>query len=66
MGEAVRSRMWQHVEMHRRRSSADLTHRPPSFLVARSLSRARHVLLEQLRIRWVRAAIADVANHITG
>jgi len=56
--------LWQHLELHRRRNGDGPKKRPPSFLVSSSLSRARHVLLESLGIRWVQATIADIAAQL--
>lgn len=55
--------LWQHLELHRRRNHRDLQ-RPPAFLISSSLSRARQVLLESLRIHWVQATIAEVAASV--
>jgi hypothetical protein len=55
--------LWKHLEL-RRRANGDAPARPPSFLIATSLTRARHELLQRLGIRWVRASIADVSARI--
>ena len=54
--------LWQHLELRRRAIGAQA--RPPSFLIATSLSRGRHELLQRLGIRWVPASIADVSARI--
>jgi hypothetical protein len=57
--------LWQHLELQRRRGGGAFD-RPPSFLIARSLTRARQVLLESLQIQWQQSSVADVANQILG
>jgi hypothetical protein len=48
--------LWQHLELRRRRNHRPVP-RPPAFLVASSLSRARQALLETMQIRWIRTTI---------
>jgi hypothetical protein len=55
--------LWQHLELHWRRNGSDHGH-APAFLIATSLTRARHALLERLQIRWVRSTVAEIANEI--
>ncbi|MBA3393071.1 MAG: hypothetical protein H0T89_10525 [Deltaproteobacteria bacterium] len=60
--------LWQHFELHRRRKQlAPLDHppdHPPAFLISSSLTRARRMLLESLRIEWVQSTIAEVADQV--
>jgi hypothetical protein len=58
LDEAV---LWQHVEMRRKHAPP---RRPRSFLVTKSLSRARQTLLENLGIVWVQAEIDEVASRL--
>jgi hypothetical protein len=51
---------WQHLELAR--SGRDMAARPRSLLVTRSLSRARHLLLETLNITWIAATVAEAAE----
>ena len=52
--------LWQHLELQRR----DGHRRPPeqSYLIARSLSRARQLLLEHLGIAWLQTTAEEVAS----
>jgi hypothetical protein len=52
--------LWQHLELHRRGSGRPVPARP-SYLIARTLSRARQLLLENLGLTWLRATVEDVA-----
>jgi hypothetical protein len=57
--------LWQHLELRRRNNhNGTSPRRPPSFLVASSLTRARQALLECLDIHWVPASIAELAGLI--
>jgi hypothetical protein len=51
--------LWQHLELHRRRGGRPVRHR--SYLIARTLSRARRVLLEDLGLVWVPSTLEAVA-----
>jgi hypothetical protein len=55
--------LWQHLEL-RRRANGARRDAPRSFLVSRSLSRARRVLLESLNIQWVQGQIDEVADRL--
>jgi hypothetical protein len=55
--------LWQHLERQRRQDGRAISHRP-GFLIARSLPRARQVLLESLRIEWVQGTIAEVGAAV--
>lgn len=52
--------LWQHVELQRRASRLRAPRRP-SYLVARTLSRARRLLLEDLGLTWLPTTIEAVA-----
>jgi hypothetical protein len=54
--------LWQHLELHRRRGGRRLRHR--SYLIARTLSRARHLLLEDLGLVWVPSTLEVVEAHL--
>ena len=54
--------LWQHVELDRQVTES--TERPHSFLIARSLTRARQVLLSHHRIHWIQATAADIAEEV--
>jgi hypothetical protein len=56
--------LWQHLELRRRANGSSTTDRPPSYLVSSSLTRARHVLLENLGITWVQSTIAEIAETL--
>ena len=53
--------LWQHVELRRRRSG-EKNDAPASYLVARTLSRARQLLLEDLGLRWIEATIEELVD----
>jgi hypothetical protein len=53
--------LWQHVELHRRGSGWPVPARP-SYLIARTLSRARQHLLEHVGLTWVPASVEEVAR----
>jgi hypothetical protein len=63
LDEAV---LWQHVELNRSRTPERRAQRPPAFLVARSLSRARQALLESVGIEWIEGTTAEVAARVFG
>ena len=52
--------LWQHLELHRRGAGRRIPARP-SYLIARTLSRARQLLLEDLGLTWLAATVEDVA-----
>lgn len=54
--------LWQHVEL----DGSTPDHRPHSFIVTPSLSRAREILLEQHHIHWVRGTAAEIAKRVLG
>jgi hypothetical protein len=54
--------LWQHMELDRQVTGS--TDRPHSFLIARSLTRARQVLLSHHRIHWIQATAAEIAEEI--
>jgi hypothetical protein len=56
--------LWQHLELRRRANGSSPANRPPSYLISSSLSRARHVLLENLGITWVKSTIAEIAETL--
>jgi hypothetical protein len=56
--------MWQHLELHRRRSG-DREPRPPSWLITPRLSRARQLLLADLGVRWIATTIEDAAGCLS-
>jgi hypothetical protein len=51
--------LWQQLELHRERGGRGVRHR--SFLIARGLSRARRLLLEDLGLVWVPSTLEAVA-----
>jgi hypothetical protein len=51
--------LWRHVEMHRQRGGD--VRRPPSWLLARSLSRARQLLLHDIGVCWLPLTIEAAA-----
>lgn len=53
--------LWQHLELHRRRGGRALRHR--SYLIARTLSRARRLLLEQLGLVWIPSTMEAVSGR---
>lgn len=57
--------LWKHLELERQ---ANGNRRPThhSFLIAPSLTRARHTLLESHRIHWTRATAAEIAERVLG
>jgi hypothetical protein len=54
--------LWQHLERHRQRVG-DLA-RPPSWLIARTLSRARQLLLQHIGVRWLPITIEAAAAYL--
>lgn len=54
--------LWRHLELLRRQT--DLSARPPSLLVTRTLPRARHILLSNLRIDWLQTTARDAAADL--
>jgi hypothetical protein len=54
--------LWKHLELHKRRGGEPLRHR--SYLIAPSLSRARHLLLEDLGLVWVPSTLEVVGAHL--
>jgi hypothetical protein len=54
--------LWQHLVRLRRRVD-DLT-RPPSWLIARTLSRARQLLLQAIGVRWLPISIEAAAAYL--
>jgi hypothetical protein len=54
--------LWQHVELERQANQH--RRRPHSFLVARSLTRARQLLLASHRIHWIPATAAEIAERV--
>ena len=55
--------LWQHLQL-KQRLLERRTPIHPSFLVTRTLSRARQLLLADLGVRWLRASIAQVARWL--
>jgi hypothetical protein len=53
--------LWQHLELLRRGSGQRVPARP-SYLIARTLSRARRLLLEDLGLTWLAATVEEVAE----
>jgi len=54
--------LWQHVELRRRAERPTTRH--PTFLVARTLTRARQRLLEDLGMVWIRASAEELASSL--
>jgi hypothetical protein len=54
--------LWQHLEDHHQRAGYHA--RPPSWLIAPNLSRARQRLLEDLGVRWLPTTIEVVARYL--
>jgi hypothetical protein len=52
--------LWQHLELQRRHGRGRLARR--SYLIARSLSRARQLLLAQLGVVWLETTIEEVTS----
>jgi hypothetical protein len=58
LGEVV---LWQHLELYRRGSGCRLPAKP-SYLVARTLSRARQLLLKELGVIWLATTIEEISR----
>jgi hypothetical protein len=56
--------LWKHVQLERQRNGD--APRKHSFLVSPSLTRARQVLLESVKIHWIRATAAEFAETVLG
>lgn len=54
---------WQHLQL-RRAHDGDAARRPRSFLVTPRLSRARQLLLEDLRIEWIAGTAEEFADDV--
>jgi hypothetical protein len=55
--------LWQHLELDRQMSGRSSV-RPHSFLIARSLTRARQILLSHHRIHWIEATAREIADEV--
>jgi len=53
--------LWQHLELLRRGSGRRVPARP-SYLIARTLPRARQLLLADLGLTWLAATVEEVAE----
>lgn len=54
--------LWQHLELHKQRGGG--APRQRSYLIARSLSRARQLLLEDLGVVWIASTMEAVADQL--
>jgi hypothetical protein len=54
--------LWKHVQLERQRNGG--APRKHSFLISPSLTRARQVLLESVKIHWIRSTAAQFAEHV--
>jgi hypothetical protein len=55
--------LWQHLEL-KRRDGAGRAPLRPSYLIARTLSRARQLLLEGLGVTWIPTTIEEVSERL--
>jgi len=55
--------LWKHVQLERQQSGGK-TPRKHSFLVSPSLSRARQILLESVKIHWIQSTAAQFAETV--
>jgi len=54
--------LWKHIQLERQRNGD--APRKHSFLISPSLTRARQVLLESVKIHWIRATAAEFAETV--
>ncbi|HUS26858.1 MAG TPA: SIR2 family protein [Kofleriaceae bacterium] len=54
--------LWKHVQLERQRGGG--APRKHSFLISPSLTRARQVLLESVKIHWIRGTAGEIAERV--
>lgn len=56
--------LWKHVQLERQSRGRPPTPRPHSFLIASNLTRARRDVLESVKIHWIPAKAAEIADSV--
>lgn len=56
--------LWKHVQLERQSRGRSPTPRPHSFLIASNLTRARRDVLESVKIHWIPATAAEIADTV--